>query len=439
MKLLVMDICGDGTGVDIAMRAHDAEHDVRYWLPKTRAGNLRPYGDGLVNKPAEWKPSMDWADLIITTGNNRYEDDLSEYFGKGYPIFGANAKSAALELDRGLGQEVLAKHDIEVIPYKVVSSIAEAIAHVVKTGKGYAIKPWGGDVNSAMTCVCKDPNEAVFTLHRWKDLGVSGQFMLQELVTGVEVGIAGWFGPGGWLSVYEESFEHKRFMNDDLGENTGEMGTVIRHVERSKLFDLILEPLTDYLHQCNYVGDCAVNCIITDKGEVKPLEFTMRLGWPDFCIRQEVTRGDPIEWIHDLLHGRDSLVVSTKVAVGITIVHGDFPRCKDPPDTWTEFPIENVTDDLYRHIHYQQAMIAKVPRVVGKSVDRVEMVCTAGPYPLVVTGSALTVSNAAQKALSVAHTVDFPSNKMMRTDIGKRLKKDLPAIQKFGFARGMVY
>jgi phosphoribosylamine-glycine ligase len=84
-------------------------------------------------------------------------------------------------------------------------------------------------------------------------------------------------------------------------------------------------------------------------------------------------------------------------------------------------------------------MMDMVPRVVGRKVEKLEMMCTAGPYPLVVTGSGNTVSTAAQRALDHAWAVEIPSNRMMRTDVGKRLKKDLPAIQKFGFAKGMVY
>jgi len=55
-----MDVEGEGTGVDISVRAQNAGHDVRYWLPITRGGNLRPYGDGLLSKPKDWKSSMDW-------------------------------------------------------------------------------------------------------------------------------------------------------------------------------------------------------------------------------------------------------------------------------------------------------------------------------------------------------------------------------------------
>ena len=440
MKLLVMDTEGEGTGVDLAWRAQNADHEVRYWLPITRGGNVRPYGEGLFSRPKDWHSSMEWADLIVLTGNNKYADDLAEYFGKGYPIFGTNSKAAELELDRGKGQEVLAEHGVETVPYVVVNSVREGIEHILKTGKGYAMKPWGGDSNSAMTHVAKDANEAVFTLLRWQAAGLfKGQLMLQELVEGIEMGISGWFGPGGWSKVIEESFEHKKFLTGDLGENTGEMGTVIRHVEKSKLFSDVLEPLAEYLHLCKYVGDCSVNCIIGDTGEVAPLEFTMRLGWPDYCIRQSVFLGDPIEWMVDLLCGRDTLRVSDKIAVGVVMTHGDFPKCRDGTGTWAGYPIEGITPENQDQLHYQQVMLDEVPRIRGKKLVKTEMLCTAGTYPLVVTGTGGTVAGAARAAYKTVGELSWPSNVMHRTDIGKRLKKHLPALHRNGYAKGMEY
>ena len=437
MKFLVLDIEGEGTGVDIAWRAKRFGHDVRYWLPPTRAGNLRPYGDGMLSKPKEWRQSMEWADLIFITGNNKYADELDDYFGQGYPIFGCNPKAARLELDRGHGQQVLAQYGVETAPYTVVNSVEEAVSHVLKTGKGYALKPWGGDANSAMTHVAKDANEAIFTIKRWESLGLfKGQLMLQELIEGIEIGISGFFGPGGWSKPKEESFEHKKFLTGDLGENTGEMGTVIRHVGRSKLFDEVLEPITEYLHICNYVGDCSVNCIITEEGKPLPLEFTMRPGWPDFNIRQAVFKGDPIEWMRDLVMGKDTLRASSQIAVGVVMVHGDFPKCKDPPGTWSGFPIEGMNLDC---IHFQQVMQDEVWRVEGKKAVKEEMFLTAGVYPLVVTGVAGTVKDAHARAMEAIEEINCPSNTMYRLDIGHRLEDELKVLQKHGYAVGMQY
>ena len=435
MKVIVLDIEAEGTGIGIGLRAQDAGHEVRYWVP-TKSGNPVPYGKGLLERPTEWKPSMDWAELILVTGNNKYASDLDEYFGKGYPIFGTNRKSALLELDRGLGQEVLKSHGVKTIPYTVVDSVADGIAHIRKTRKGYAMKPWGGDADSAMTCVAKTPDDAIFTLTKWGKGGLfKGQLMLQELCDGVEMGIAAFFGPGGWSAALEESFEHKKFLVGDLGENTGEMGTVIRHVQASKLFDMVLEPVGDYLHTCNYVGDCSVNCIITDDGRVGPLEFTMRLGWPDFNIRQEVLRGDPVEWMLDLVEGRDTMKVSDKIAVGVLMAHGDFPKGGSQIGTWAGYPIKGITPENSKHLCLQQVQMGRHEQLKGTERG----LETAGPYVMVVSGSGSTVAAAARNAYRTVFDIKWPSNVMYRTDIGDRLKKDLPRVQRHGFAKGMRY
>lgn len=447
MRLLVLDLDGEGCGVDLALRAQNHDHDVRYHLPVHAGGEDRLYGDGLTNKIKDWESSMDWAELIVLIGNTAARDKLAPYFGKGYPIFGTNDRSAELELDRGKGQEILAKHGVEIIPYQIVSSAQEAIDLISKTSKAYAMKPWGGTVDKAMTYVARSADDAIFTLRRWDRLGLfKGQLMMQEKLDGVEVGIAGWFGPGGWLAALEESFEHKKFLNGDLGENTGEMGTVIRHVRRAKLFDSILDPITDYLHSVNYVGDCAVNCIVSKDGRIGPLEFTMRLGWPDFCIRQSLIKGDPVEWMADLVNGRDSLEVSTDVAVGVAMVHGDFPRGgpgdtrpKDPLEHWADYPIYGVTEQLNEKIAWQQVKAGKVPTLIGGKVRDLPTTVTAGNFPLVAVGTGKTVSSASDAAYLVAGELKMPSNLMYRTDIGQRLKKDLPKLHKHGIALGMEF
>lgn len=437
MKLLMLDTDGEGMGLDLCLRAREFDHEVRYWLPSEDAAS---YGDGMIDKPKEWQSSMDWADLIVTSGNSTLGEELAPYFGKGYPILGANERSAELELDRGIGQDVLERHGVATLPFQVVSSAAEAVEVLVSEDKPFVMKPWGGDADKAMTCVPSTVDEAIFTVQKWDREGkFKGQLMLQEKVDGIEMGIAGWFGPGGWLAALEESFEHKKFLNDDLGENTGEMGTVLRHVEKSKLFEAVLEPVSDYLHECNYVGDCSVNCIIDSKGRPWPLEFTMRLGWPDFCIRQAVIQGDPIEWMLDLVRGYDSLEVSTDIALGLVMAHGDFPKCKDPPAKWSGYPIAGIDAERLSQLHFQQVKQGKYPIALGGKVRQVAGPVTAGTYVMVVSGAGKTVTKASEKAYGAAWEVKWPGNRMFRTDIGKRLEKELDVLQGFGFAEGMKY
>lgn len=440
MKVLIMDIEGGGTGVNLGLRAHDAGHSVRYWMPTRNSGAPRPFADGMLEKPVDWEPSMDWAELVVLTGNNKYSGPLSEYFGRGYPIFGANIKGAELELDRGKGQELLKKNGVRTIPYQVVASPEEGIALIKETGKAYAMKPWGGTEDCALTYVSRAPDDGIFTLDKWKREGLfKGQLMMQEKIDGIEMGIAGWFGPGGWNRALEESFEHKKFLCDDLGANTGEMGTVIRHVAESKLFDQVLSPVTDYLHSINYIGDCSINCMIDEKGRAWPMEFTTRLGWPDFNIRQEVFQGDPVEWMLDLINGQDTLVCSPRIAVGVVMAHGDFPHEHDQPERWMDYPIYGVTDENFPHVHWQQVKQGKGFLWAGDKLLRPQMTLTAGAYVAVVSGQGKTVSQAASAAYEVAWSLKWPSNICFRTDIGKRLEEQLPELQSHGFARGMKF
>jgi phosphoribosylamine--glycine ligase len=217
------------------------------------------------------------------------------------------------------------------------------------------------------------------------------------------------------------------------------MGTVIRHVEESKLFDLLLAPLEDHLHLLRPVADVGINCIIDEEGTPWPLEWTIRLGWPDFTIRQAVLNVDPLVWMADLVYGKDSFSVTGDVAVGVVMSHGDFPREEDKPKKWSGFPIDFVNDLNPDSIHWQQVMMGEAPKASGGRIRQKPQIVTAGQRPLVVTGTGRTVEDARRDAYRAANAVRWPSNVLYRTDIGKRLKQQLPLVQEHGFAEGMKY
>ena len=119
MKVLVLD--WDGVGLAFSMDCLTAGHSVRLWIPK-KGGQRQDTGDGLVERPADWQPSMKWADIIVMTDNSHLRTDLKPYFTAGFPIFGANDQSAELELDRAIGQEVLESNGVDTLPYETFSN-----------------------------------------------------------------------------------------------------------------------------------------------------------------------------------------------------------------------------------------------------------------------------------------------------------------------------
>lgn len=437
MNILSLDAVS--ISVEFCIRCQDAGHDVRLWLPKEKTGDSNIVGDGLVDKVDDWRKWMDWADLIVLTFNAAYRDDLEPYFKKGYPIFGCNRSAGELELDRGKGQEVMNSCGLEVPEFEVFNNYDKAIAYVKETNKALVSKPWGGSLDKALSYVSKSPADLVFKLQKWKREGIKANFILQEKVDGTELAVGGWFGPRGWSRNICENFEEKSFMNEGLGGNTGEQGTVLRYVKKSKLFDELLEPITDCLHELNYVGYCDINAMITEEGKPKPLEFTMRPGEPTLKIQQALHLGDPAQWMLDLLQGKDTLKTSLDIAVGVALTHGDYPHNQLAAKACEEFPLYGVTSTNRSQIYYGDMMRGVGPMDGPNGPQDTSMDVTAGNEVAVVVGTGATVREAQRRAYKVAWSLSWPSNVMFRTDIGDRLAKAIPKLQSFGYVKGMEF
>ena len=437
MKVLVID--QDALLLDLCIRAKADGHDVRWWMPKARNGEDCKIGDGFLSKVKDFLPHVKWADLIILGTNQKYTREIHPLFVKGYPVFGANPKAAELELDRGVGQEICERYGMDVIPYVIVSSWKEALAHVEKTMGTFVSKPWGGSDDKSLSYVSNSPEDLIFKMEKWAEAGpMKGQLMLQEKVKGIEMAVGGWFGPGGFNKALCENWEEKKFMNEGLGQNTGEQGTVLRYVETSKLFNEVLEPITDYLHKISYVGYVDMNAMVEGK-KAWALEATMRFGYPLREIQTSLHRGDSITWMYDLLHGRDTLKVKEDVAVGVVFTHGAFPNARYDDPAEDGFPLYGFESVPFGGLHYNNMRVGKAPVKVGNGIVWKEMPVTAGAYALTVTGTGATVSDAREVVYKRAWKLKPPTNRMFRTDIGCRLEDQLPELQSNGYALDMEF
>ena len=74
----------------------------------------------------------------------------------------------------------------------------------------------------------------------------------------------------------------------------------------------------------------------------------------------------------------------------------------------------------------------------GKIVSK-PMYVTAGDYVMVVTGTGKTILQAKDQAYRLIKRVHMPKSPMYRTDIGNRLKRQLPSIQALGYAAGIQW
>ena len=435
MNLLIID-GKNANGLDYAMRAKRDGHDVRWCFPENERN--RNIGKGLVNVVHDPLPSLRWADLVFLADNTRglsYTDQLRKMGGN---VVGPTIETANWELDRTLGMEMFDMHGIDVPEYEEFTSFDKAIAYVKKHDRPFVSKP-SGDADKALSYVAKSPADLVYMLERWsKSSKLKPPFILQEKIDGIEMAVGGWFGPAGFNKGWLENWEFKKLCNGDLGCATGEQGTVLRYVAKSKLAKQVLAPFEDALLDANYTGYIDVNCIIDKRGQPWPLEFTMRPGWPTFNIQQELHEGDCVQWLADLADGVDSdNVKMDEVAIGVVMSIPDYPYSHITRKEVTGIPVYGIDEDLQPHVHQCEMMAGEAPD--QETLKPVPMPVTAGDYILVMSGTGETVKAAKDLVYRRIKKISIPNSPMYRTDIGDRLAKQLPELQANGYATGMEF
>ena len=445
MRILALDTSSNC--LDWLMRCERWGHKT-LWYDKPRdGGDPRHAGEGIINKIRDLnevrRKWMDWADLIYMPDNTLYVDMLDQLRPKGYPIFAGSAEAAKMELDRQHGQDLMKKHGIPIMESVAFHDYDAAIAYVKKHPEMLVSKP-SGDANKALSYVAHNAGDMVYMLQRWKgreDLRAAAKtegFILQEKKVGIEMAVGGWYGPGGWSKWMYENWENKKLMNGDLGVATGEMGTLTRPVLKSKLAEKVLHPIEPYLKKIGYVGYIDNNCIIDDKGVPWPMEWTMRDGWP---LRHNVIaqmKGDPADWMLDMLHGKDTIQFTDKeVCISIVVAIPDFPYSKLTNKEVSGIPVYHACEDP-EHIHPSEIRIGEAPIDVDGKVVTVPHWVTSGDYVMVVTGTGSTISGARRSAYAAVKKVKIPNSPFYRTDIGRgRMVKQLPQLVELGYAPGL--
>ena len=433
MRLLICD--PQGNGLDFALRAQRDGHDVR--LAIRQSEKTKHIGQGLV-QIVEYQNWVRWADLIFCTDNAKWTYDLDQRWRpQGAKIVGASVDTAEWETNRVRGMRVLEKAGVATPAYREFADYDKAISYVKREDRRFVSKPCGTVEDKALTYCARSPEDMVYMLQRWKRLSKhKAPFVLQEFIPGIEAAVGAWFGPGGFNSGWCENFEFKKLMVGDMGPATGEQGTVLRYVRSSKLARQVLEPVSDQLARDNYVGYVDVNCIIDDAGHPYPLEFTTRPGWPTFNIQQPLHRGDCAEWLLDLWNGKDAKTFEMNtVATGVVVSIPDYPYSHATRKEVVGLPVYGMRDEF----HPCEMMMGMAPQKVGGSIVDVPMMVTAGDYVLVATGIGAWVDVSMKSVYGALKDLSIPNSPMYWTDIGLRLKKQLPKLHAMGYMTGLEY
>jgi phosphoribosylamine--glycine ligase len=391
---------------------------------------------GMVQRVDDWRSELTWIreageDGIVLFENvaDRRGESQDALRADGLQVVGGSAFGDKLENDRVYAQEVLRSLGLPVAPIFGFDTLAEAAAFIEGRPGRYVLKFNGDEFGAADNYVGRFPDgRDVLVMIAAKFRQAERErisFVLMDYVGGVEMGVGAYFDGTRFLTPACLDWEHKRFFPGDLGELTGEMGTVVTFERTATFFERTLARVAPLLKANSYCGYINLNTIVNDDG-VWPLEFTCRFGYPGYAILEPLQN---ISWAA-LLKGMVQRSMSTLptfsgYAVGIVMTTRPFPYVRTIVPEPIGLPIifdGPLTDRDRSNIH-----LGEIATIEGDLV-------TAGyhGWTMVVTGTGASIPEAQGEAYSIADRVIIP-NVRYRNDIGMRLiAHDLSVVERLG-------
>lgn len=412
------------------LRLIEEGHEVRVSVSEPLAeGTMR----GMVSRTDDWRAELDWVRAggmgsailfeAVSEGFGALQDDLRS---QGHNVIGGSAFGDRLENDRSFAFALLEELGFDSVPQRRFEDAAAGLAYIAERPRRYALKFHGAGEGAAHNFVgVRNDGADVSAVLRAMSRAALPPFLLMDFVEGVEMGIGAYFNGTRFLQPACLDWEHKRFFPGDLGELTGEMGTIATYRSQGRFFGLTLERLEPALRAHGHVGYVNLNTIVNESG-IFPLEFTCRFGYPGFAVLdvlQPQGWGDLFARMSD--PAARAFEASEDFSAGVVVTTPPFPYSRKEVDAPIGLPVwvdDRLSAADRSHLHWGE---------VGLSDG---MMVTSGLYgwTAVVTGTGPTILSAAAAAYERLEGLSIPDMRY-RYDIGDKLvRSDLARVQSLG-------
>ena len=431
-----MRFLGIGDTCDLAalyLKLVEDGHEVRISVTEPMCHDILA---GLVEHTPDWQRELGWLreageDGVILFENvsqarGVLQDDLRrDDFG----VVGGSAYGDRLENDRAYAQEILAAIGLPVARTREFDRLDPALRFLDAHPGRYVLKWNGSGFGAYDNYVGRLPDGRdvrALLAAKFRQFGKDEMsFVLMEHVEGVEMGVGAYFDGERFLLPACLDWEHKRFFPGDLGELTGEMGTVVTYGRTRKFFESTLGRMAPLLREGGTCGYVNLNTIVNEDG-IWPLEFTCRFGYPGFAILDPLQETSWAELFRAMAtRSGGPFRTRSGFAVGVVMTTPPFPSIRRYVAAPVGVPVlfeDDLTPEDRLNLHYGE---------VG--LQGGELV-TAGyhGWTMVITGVGPTVAAAKEKAYALADRAVIP-NVRYRRDIGDRLLGgDLATVERLG-------
>jgi phosphoribosylamine--glycine ligase len=433
---MTLRILGIGESCDLGemyVRLTAAGHEVRVFVEHVDAHDV--FG-GMLSRTDRWQRELPWIRQAGRQGVIVFESalkgDLQDNLRRdGFQVIGGSAYGDRLESEREFGQQALRDLGLKTARSHRFTETGSAIDFVRANPARYVLKYNGADSARTRNYVGEMDDGAdiiaLLGIRRDREAGnAPSDFVLMEHLRGVEVGVGAFFNGEHFLRPACLDWEHKRFFPGDLGELTGEMGTIVTYRGADTIFAATLARMADQLRAGGYCGYINLNLIANGEG-LWPLEFTSRFGYPGYAICAALHL-EGWDSIFLKMLGRTARTIDTRAgyAAGIVLTVPPFPYSHGYAQLSKGLPVcfrDSMTSSQRDRLH-----LCEVASVQQQLVTSGTTGCIG-----VATGAGDSIEAARQDALALAGQVVVP-NLRYRKDIGQRLiESDFSTLTTLGY------
>jgi phosphoribosylamine--glycine ligase len=433
-----MRFLGIGDSCDLGalyMRLLADGHEVKVFVAEPLAQGTMA---GLVEHTSDWERELDWVrtsgdqGIILFENVARARGELQDNLRKdGFHVIGGSAYGDRLENDRAFAQWILADIGLQTAKVVEFNDVASANKFIDEYPARYVLKFNGPSFSSNDNYVGRlsngaDVREVLRAKFFFEEQAEALSFVLMEHVDGVEMGVGAYFNGETFIGEACLDWEHKRFFPGNLGELTGEMGTIATFNRSKNFFEQTLKRMTPTLAAGGYCGYINLNTIVNARG-IWPLEFTCRFGYPGFAVLSPLQQTRWGDLFAAMVRRNGNATMLPGFCAAIVLTTPPFPYDRETVEK-APVGLPVIFDGELSERDRNRLYYGEVGLVNGQLV-------TSGMYgwTMVATAVAETIEGARSKAGELADRVIVP-NVRYRRDIGSALTEgDFAFVEDLGF------
>ena len=337
---------------------------------------------------------------------------------RGMKIFGPTKKAAQLESSKDFAKAFMERHGIPTARYQTFSDATSAHRYIDEQGAPIVIKAdglaAGKGVVVAMTL--EEAHGAIDMMlsdNRFGDAGA--RVVVEEFLEGEEASFIVMVDGKNILPL-ATSQDHKRLLDQDLGQNTGGMGAyspapIVTPELHARVMREIIQPTVQGMAKDGipYTGFLYAGLMIDAQGNAKTLEFNCRMGDPETQPIMARLKTDLVSVMEHAVAGTLNEVEldwDRRTALGVVMAAGGYPDAPRKNDVISGIPAE-TEDSMTFH--------------AGTALND-KTLTTQGGRVLCVVGLGDSVRVAQKHAYDAVDKIRF-EGMQFRRDIGWRALK----------------